>query len=107
MANEYHAVYKTGVTLFGVARDLAGLVCIVATGVFEVWNDANRATYKITLTEAAEGQDYVGSFPTTVTAEGMYLGQVFLESNNSVTHFGWIDWSGTKELFPPLRLNVN
>lgn len=106
MANEFHANYKTGVTLFGAVRNLAGLVCIVATGVFEIWNDLNRDNYKIILTEATEGQDYVGSFPTTVKAEGRYLGQVFLASNNTITHFGCIDWSGTQEVFPPLRINV-
>jgi len=80
MANEIHANYVSGNTLYAVVRNTAGSVWYVTGQVFEVWGTGGRTAddYNISLTDKS-GNRYVGSFDTNIPA-GRYFVQVFLQA---------------------------
>jgi hypothetical protein len=79
MANEIHADYASGNTLYAVIRNGAGQVWYPAGQVFEDWGTAGRDAddYDVTLTDKS-GNRHVGSFDGNVPA-GTYFVQVFLQ----------------------------
>ncbi len=102
--NEIYATYSSGFNLDGyVFRKSDDKVLILATGVFETWNDANVLTYDIPLTDIGDG-DYSEDFPAIVTAEGVYRVKIKLRlgANAAVGDLGLfqgeIDWDGQKEI---------
>jgi hypothetical protein len=80
MANEIHANYASGNTLYAVIRNVAGDVWYVAGQVFEAWGTSGRTAddYDINLTDK-NGSRYVANFDTNVPA-GRYSVQVFLQA---------------------------
>jgi hypothetical protein len=104
MANEIHVDYDSGNTLYAVIRNSVGKVWYVAGQVFEDWGtDGHDADdYDIALTDK-DGDRYVGSFDTNVTA-GRYTVQVFLQAganpadSDSLIGSGQIVWTTNAEL---------
>jgi hypothetical protein len=80
MANEIHADYESGNTLYAVVRDGAGKAWYVAGQVFEDWGtDSHDADdYDIALTDK-NGARYVGDFDSNIPT-GRYVIQVFLQA---------------------------
>jgi hypothetical protein len=104
MANEIHIDYDSGNTLYAIIRNSIGEVWHVVGQVFEDWgNDGHDADdYDIALTDK-DGDRYVGSFDTNVTA-GRYTVQVFLQAganpadSDSLIGSGQIVWTTNAEL---------
>jgi hypothetical protein len=80
MANEIHADYASGNTLYAVIRNGAGQVWHPTVQVFEDWGTAGRDAddYDVTLADKS-GNRHVGSFDGNVPA-GTYFVQVFLQA---------------------------
>ena len=80
MANEIHANYASGNTLYAVLRNAAGDVWYVAGQAFEAWGTSGRTSddYDISLTDKS-GSRYVGIFDNNIQA-GRYSVQVFLQA---------------------------
>jgi len=101
MANEIHANYVSGNTLYAVVRNTAGSVWYVTGQVFEDWGTSGRTAddYDISLTDKS-GSLYVGSFDTSIPA-GRYSVQVFLQAganpadDDTFVAGEEIVWSGT------------
>ena len=101
MANEIHADYASGNTLYAVVRNAAADVWYAAGQVFEVWGTSGRMAgdYDISLTDKS-GSRYIGSFDGDIPA-GRYSVQVFLQAganpaNGDSLVAGYeIVWSGT------------
>ncbi len=101
MANEIHADYASGNTLYAVVRNAAANVWYVAGQVFETWGTGGRTAddYDISLT-GKSGSRYVGSFDVNIPA-GRYSVQVFLQAGanpadgDSLVAGCEIVWSGT------------
>jgi hypothetical protein len=101
MANEIHANYASGSTLYAVVRNGTGNVWYIAGQVFEAWGTGSRSAgnYDISLTDKS-GSRYVGSFDTNIQA-GRYSVQVFLQAGANPTDGDMfaageeIVWSGT------------
>ena len=104
MANEIHADYASGNTLYAVVRDGAGAVWYVAGQVFETWGTGSRAAddYDISLTDKS-GSRYVGSFDSNIPA-GRYSVQIFLQAGanpadgDNLVASDEILWSGGGEV---------
>jgi len=104
MANEIHANYASGNTLYAVVRNGAGDVWYVAGQVFEIWGTGGRAAddYDINLTDK-NGSRYAGNFDDNIPA-GRYSVQVFLQAGanpadgDSLVGSDEIVWSGTGKL---------
>mgnify|MGYP001615630645 FL=1 len=101
MANEIHADYTSGNTLYAVVRNGAGAVWYPAGQTFEAWGTGGRTAdnYHINLADKS-GSRYVGDFDTDIPA-GRYSVQVFLQAGADPTDgdslvAGYeIVWSGT------------
>ena len=101
MANEIHANYSSGNTLYTVIRNAAGEVWYVAGQTFESWGTGGRTAddYDIILTDKS-GSRYAGNFDANVPA-GRYFVQVFLQAGASpadgdtLVSSDEILWSGT------------
>jgi hypothetical protein len=101
MANEIHADYASGNTLYAVVRNAAADVWYVAGQVFEAWGTGGRTAddYDISLTDKS-GSRYVGSFDDNVPA-GRYTVQVFRQAGANPANgdvlvaSNEIVWSGT------------
>ena len=104
MANEIHADYTSGNTLYAVIRNATGAVWDPTGQAFEVWGTGGRTAndYHINLADK-NGSRYVGDFDADIPA-GRYSVQVFLQaganpadSDNLVTGYE-IVWSGTGQI---------
>ena len=101
MANEIHANYASGNTLYAVVRNGAGDVWYVGGQNFEIWGtgDHTAEDYDISLT-GKNGSRYVGDFDTNIPA-GRYSLQVFLQAGanpadgDTLVASDEILWSGT------------
>jgi len=101
MANEIHANYVTGNTLYCAVRNCAGDVWYIAGQNFEVWGTGGRTAddYDIILTDK-NGSRYVGDFDNNIPA-GRYSVQVFLQAGanpadgDTFIASNEIIWSGT------------
>jgi len=101
MANEIHADYASGNTLYAVVRNAADDVWYVAGQVFEAWGTGGRTAddYDISLIDKS-GSRYVGSFDDNVPA-GRYTVQVFRQAGanpangDALVASNEIVWSGT------------
>ncbi|OHB77101.1 MAG: hypothetical protein A2Z25_11860 [Planctomycetes bacterium RBG_16_55_9] len=101
MANEIHANYAPGNTLYAVVRNPAGDVWHVAAQTFEVWGTGGRNAddYDLSLVDKS-GSRYIGSFDTNIPA-GRYSVQVFLQAGanpadgDTLVAYSEILWSGT------------
>jgi hypothetical protein len=101
MANEIHADYASGNTLYAAVRNGAADVWHVAGQVFEAWGTGGRTAddYDISLTDKS-GSRYVGSFDDNVPA-GRYTVQVFRQAGanpangDTLVASNEIVWSGT------------
>lgn len=101
MANEIHANYASGNTLYAVVRNGAGDVWYVAGQTFEAWGTGGRTAndYDISLTDKS-GSRYVGSFDDNIPA-ARYAVQVFLQAGanpadgDTLVESDDILWSGT------------
>jgi hypothetical protein len=104
MANEIHADYASGNTLYTVVRNRAGDVWYPQGQVFESWGIDGRDAddYDISLTDKS-GSRYVGDFDSNIPA-GRYSIQVFLQAGanpadgDSLRVSDEIVWSGTGEV---------
>ncbi len=104
MANEIHANYTSGNTLYAVVRDGAGNVWYVAGQIFEAWGTSGRTAddYDIGLTDKS-GSRYVGNYDGNVPV-GMYSVQIFLQAGanpadgDSLIADEEIFWSGTGKI---------
>jgi hypothetical protein len=100
MANEIHADYASGSTLYAVVRNAAANVWYGAGQTFEVWGTGGRTAndYDISLTDK-NGSRHVGSFDVNIPA-GRYAVQVFLQAGanpadgDTVVASSEIVWSG-------------
>lgn len=104
MANEIHADYASGNTLYAVVRNHTGDVWYPTGGAFEAWGTESRDAddYDISLTDKG-GSRYVGDFDGNIPA-GRYTIQIFLQaganpadSDNFLTSLEFI-WSGTGQV---------
>jgi len=101
MANEIHADYASGDTLYVVIRNSAGAVWHPAGQTFETWGTGGRTAndYHINLADKS-GSRYVGDFDADIPA-GRYSVQVFLQAGanpadgDSLAASDEIIWSGT------------
>jgi hypothetical protein len=101
MANEIHANYASGNTLYAVIRNNGGDVWYVTGQIFEVWGTGDRTAddYDISLTNKG-GSRYVGDFDNNIPA-GRYSVQVFLQAGanpadgDTLVGSNEILWSGT------------
>ena len=101
MANEIHANYAAGNTLYAVVRNSAGNVWHIAGQSFEVWGTGRRTAddYGISLTDKS-GSRYVGDFDSNIPV-GRYTVQVFLQvganpaDGDTLVTSDEILWSGT------------
>jgi hypothetical protein len=104
MANEIHADYTSGNTLYAVVRNRAGDVWYPQGQVFESWGTDGRDAddYDISLTDKS-GCKFVGNFDSNIPA-GRYSIQVFLQAGanptdgDSLIASDEIVWSGTGEV---------
>lgn len=104
MADEIHADYDSGNTLYAVIRSAAGQVWYVAGRVFEAWgtNGHDADDYDIALADKG-GSRYVGDFDINIAA-GRYGVQMFLQAGaspadtDSLVGSGQIIWTGLGEL---------
>lgn len=80
MANEIHADYASGNTLYAVVRNSAGDVWYSVGQAFESWGAGGRDAddYDISLTDKS-GSKYVSDFDSNIPA-GRYSVQVFLQA---------------------------
>jgi len=101
MANEIHANYAAGNTLYAVVRNSAGDVWYVADQSFEAWGTGGRTAddYDIILTDKG-GSKYVGDFNSNIP-RGRYSVQTFLQAGanpadgDTLITSNEIIWSGT------------
>jgi hypothetical protein len=101
MANEIHADYASGQTLYAVIRNMAGDVWYVAGQAFEVWGTAGRDAddYNIDLSDKG-GSRYVGDFDGEIPP-GRYCVQIFLQAganpvdSDTIIGSDEIVWSGS------------
>jgi hypothetical protein len=101
MANEIHANYASGNTLYAVVRNGAGDVWYGVGQTFEVWGmDGHTADdYDLSLTDKG-GNRYVGDFDSNIPT-GRYSIQVFLQAGanpangDTLVASNDIPWSGT------------
>jgi hypothetical protein len=104
MANEIHADYASGNTLYAVIRNSAGDVWYPTGQVFESWGTDSREAddYDISLTDKS-GNRYVGNFDSNIPA-GRYSIQIFLQAGanpadgDNLIVSNKIVWSGTGEI---------
>jgi hypothetical protein len=83
MANEIHADYASGNTLYAIIRDGTGRVWQAAGEAFEEWGAGGHtvSSYALTLADRG-GSRYVGDFDPDVPA-GQYRIQLFLQAGAS------------------------
>jgi hypothetical protein len=101
MANEIHADYASGNTLYAVVRNGTGAVWHPTGQTFEAWGTGGRTAddYHISLGDKS-GSRYVGDFDADIPA-GRYSVQVFLQAGanpadgDSLVAGYEIMWSGT------------
>ena len=101
MANEIHADYASGNTLYAAVRNNPGEVWYPAGQVFEAWGTESRDAddYDIALTDKS-GSRYVGDFDSNIPA-GRYFIQIFLQAGanpadgDSLLASYEITWSGS------------
>jgi hypothetical protein len=101
MANEIHANYESGNTLYAVVRNKDGYVWYFNGQVFESWgtNGRNADDYNVSLTGKG-GSLYTGDFDINVPP-GRYYIQVFLQAGanpadgDSLVESTEFIWSGT------------
>ncbi|UCG56833.1 MAG: hypothetical protein JSU70_18445 [Phycisphaerales bacterium] len=101
MANEIHADYESGNTLYAVARDGAAKVWYVTGQVFEDWGTGSRDAddYDIALADKGGGR-YVGDFDSSIPA-GRYTMQIFLQAGanpadtDSLVGASQLIWTGS------------
>lgn len=101
MANEIHANYAAGNTLYAVVRNRVGDVWYIAGQNFEQWGTSGRTAddYDISLTDKS-GSRYVGDFDSNIPT-GRYSVQVFLQAGanpadgDTLVASDEILWSGT------------
>lgn len=101
MANEIHANYESGNTLYAVVRNKDGEVWYVGGWIFDAWgtNGRNAEDYSISLADKS-GSLYVGSFDINIPP-GRYCIQVFLQAGaspadgDSLIESSEFIWSGT------------
>ncbi len=101
MANEIHADYASGNTLYAVIRNAAGAVWYPVGHTFEAWGTGGRTanSYHINLTDKS-GSRHVGDFASDIPA-GRYSVQVFLQAGanpadgDNLVASCEIVWSGT------------
>jgi hypothetical protein len=104
MANEIHADYASGNTLYAVVRNKAGDVWYPAGQVFEAWGTDGRSVddYDLSLTDKNGGR-YVGDFDGNIPA-GRYSIQIFIQAganpaeNDSLSSGREFIWSGTGQV---------
>lgn len=104
MANEIHADYGSGSTLYAVIRNPAGQVWCVAGQAFEDWGAGGHTAddYDIVLIDC-DGSRYVGDFDANVPA-GTHFVQVFLQAGvnpadtDTLVSSREIFWTGVGEL---------
>ena len=104
MANELHADYASGNTLYAVIRNAAGAVWHSAGQAFEIWGTGGRTAndYHTNLADKS-GSRYVGDFDPDIPA-GRYSVQVFLQAggnpadSDSLVTGCAIVWSGTGQI---------
>lgn len=101
MANEIHADYASGSTLYAVLRNGGGQVWYPAGQVFEDWGTSSRDADDYDIAMAGKGGSlYVGDFDSNVPA-GRYAFQVFLQAGanpadgDTRVGGGQIVWSGS------------
>ncbi|HUV64200.1 MAG TPA: hypothetical protein VMW24_09890 [Sedimentisphaerales bacterium] len=101
MANEIHADYASGNTLYAVIRNATGAVWYPAGQTFEAWGTASRTAndYHVDLADKS-GSRYAGDFDAGIPA-GRYSVQAFLQAGanpadgDSLVAGHEIVWSGT------------
>lgn len=104
MANEIHADYASGNTLYAVIRNPAGDVWYAVGQVFEAWGTDSRDAddYDISLTDK-DGSRYVGDFDGNISP-GRYSIQVFLQAGanpadgDTLVASDEIVWSGSGKI---------
>ena len=104
MANEIHADYASGNTLYAVIRNLSGQVWQVAGHVFESWGTAGHTAddYDMALADCS-GSRYVGDFDADIPP-GPYFVQVFRQAGGDpadtdpLVSSRFLLWTGTGEL---------
>ena len=104
MANEIHADYASGNTLYAIVRNNAGDAWYSTGQVFESWGTDSRDAddYDISMTDKS-GSRYVGDFDSNIPA-GRYSIQIFLQAGanpadgDNLIASDEIIWSGTGEI---------
>jgi hypothetical protein len=104
MANEIHADYASGNTLYAVIRNNSGEVWYIAGEAFETWGTDSRDAddYDISLIDKG-GSRYVGNIDTNIPA-GRYCVQIFLQAGagpddgDSLIESSENFWSGTGKI---------
>jgi len=104
MANEIHADYQSGETLYAVIRNMAGDVWYIAGQVFEIWGTDGRDAddYDIALADK-DGSRYVGNFDSDILP-GRYCVQIFLQAganpadSDTIIASVQIVWSGSGKI---------
>ena len=112
MANEIHADYAPGHSVYAVIRDGAGGVWCATEQAFEQWGADNHTAfdYALPLTDKG-GSRYIGNFDAGIPF-GQYRIQLFVQSGASpaggdaVIASRDIAWTGKGEL-TPLKILAN
>jgi len=105
MANEIQFSHALNKTLWAaVFKNDSGTYKVNVTGsdAWEAWNDANVATYDISLSEGAGGGTYSGTFPVSGTiAAGVYHVTIYegsVAATDTPVGSGELCWDGTAEI---------
>lgn len=104
MSNEIRYPYASGKTLYAVALNSSGYAWNTSTGAFEAVAAADWTLYAIGLAEQASCGVYLGSFPSAVTASGLYTVMIYARSGSdaapadTVAGVGQVAWNGSQEI---------
>lgn len=98
--NEIIAQTDSGKAVYVLIRNTTGQVYSTATTTFVTYSAGDIANYAVSLTEHGDGY-YLGDFPTTISAAGVYPIVAYIRSGGSPATsdkqfaIGSIDWTGT------------
>jgi hypothetical protein len=106
MSNEIKIAAATGKTLYGVVLDPNALGWNANTSAFETLNAADWPSYKIALPEISGCGIYVGTFPTGISASGLYTVILYVQggavpaSTDVSFWMAQMPWNQTSEASP-------
>jgi hypothetical protein len=103
MANEIKTAYTSGKALYAVVLSSGAQAWNTSSSAFEAIAAADWTHYGVALAELSACGVYAGSFPTAITASGIYNVIVYCKAGSTaaptdtVVGGGQIDWNGSAE----------